>query len=80
MGVQIINPDIFNHFPAKEKFSIIDAYLYILKNDGLINGMNSSAYFWHDLGTPQSLDGTEIIVLFPLSRYIHQSLSEDCAC
>jgi NDP-sugar pyrophosphorylase family protein len=59
MGIQILSPEIFDYFPAAEKFSIIEAYLNILKNGGNIIGNNCSAGFWFDLGTSRRIKSAE---------------------
>ena len=51
MGIQIMSPMIFNHFPEKEKFSIIDVYLNIIAKGGVITGLDAGETFWFDLGT-----------------------------
>jgi NDP-sugar pyrophosphorylase family protein len=59
MGVQILNPEIFSFLPLEKKFSIIEAYLKIIKNSGKIMGKNYSSTYWFDLGTKQRIETAE---------------------
>ncbi len=59
MGIQIISPQIFEHFPHKDKFSLIEAYLSVLEKGGRINGYDASACDWFDLGTAQRIKEAE---------------------
>ena len=59
MGIQIISPLIFDYFPEKEIFSIIEAYLHILEKGGHISGMDYSGDYWFDLGTPERIKEAE---------------------
>ncbi len=62
MGIQIICPEIFNHFPEKEIFSIIDLYLNIIKKGGMITGLNAGEAFWYDLGTMERIREAEALL------------------
>lgn len=52
-GVHIISPAIFSMMPESKRFSIIDLYLALAKNN-LIQAYPHDAGIWMDIGTPAS--------------------------
>jgi len=50
-GIHIISPNIFNLISEKGKFSIIELYLRLAK-DNIIMGYEDISDFWLDLGKP----------------------------
>lgn len=54
-GIHVISPEIFNLFEEIGKFSIIDTYLRLAKNN-FIYGHLQTGCTWFDLGKPEQLD------------------------
>lgn len=54
MGIHIISPKVFKLFPEKEKFSIVDFYLGIAKENKLM-GFQADKFSWIDCGRPENL-------------------------
>ncbi len=54
-GIHVIDPSIINYFPAEEKFSIIDAYLGIAKQQSIYGFFEDQSY-WFDIGDPEKLE------------------------
>lgn len=57
-GVHIIDPNIFKYFPDVDKFSIIDFYLQVSKEENII-GFNHNKDFWFDVGSAEKLNEAE---------------------
>ena len=57
-GIQIINPEIFKHFQEKDKFSLVELYLSVAKNEKIL-GFIHQEDFWLDLGKRESLAEAE---------------------
>ncbi|MBC8321433.1 MAG: NTP transferase domain-containing protein [Bacteroidetes bacterium] len=62
-GIYIIEPEFIDHITLKGKFSIIDAWLEIVKNNtyspvrtGIISGYIDKSEIWHDLGTIEKIN------------------------
>lgn len=55
-GIQIMSPKIFDFFPNKDVFSIIDVYLTASKHE-LIKGYLHNYSFWQDVGKIEDLNG-----------------------
>lgn len=53
-GVQIVSPELFEHFPSANRFSLIELYLSAAST-GRITGYIHDEDEWHDLGTPESI-------------------------
>jgi len=54
MGIHVISPKIFKHFPIKEKFSIVDFYLNNAINNKIL-GYQADKFDWIDCGRPENL-------------------------
>ena len=54
-GIHIVQPEIFNLMPEKDKFSIIDLYLELSKTQK-INGYFDNSELWMDVGKPEELE------------------------
>lgn len=59
-GIQIIDSKIFNYFPNKDIFSLVDLYLTAAENDK-IAAHNHSKDKWLDLGKKENLDRARIL-------------------
>ncbi|MBT8378114.1 MAG: nucleotidyltransferase family protein [Ignavibacteria bacterium] len=59
-GIQIINPKIFNYFPQKDVFSLVDFYLSAATEDK-IDCCNHSGGKFLDLGKKESLQEAEVL-------------------
>lgn len=55
MGIHIISPELFGHFPAEERFSIVEFYLQLSAAGHSIGGFRGDDYDWLDVGKPQQL-------------------------
>ncbi|MEG8990749.1 nucleotidyltransferase family protein [Ignavibacteria bacterium 4148-Me] len=60
-GIHIVNPDIFNHFPRDDVFSIIDFYLAVAV-EKRITFYDHSKNFFFDLGKKENLQQAEIFL------------------
>lgn len=67
-GIHVISPEIFNKTEEIGKFSIIDTYLSLAKNNTIF-GHLQPACTWFDLGKPEQLD----VVSRFLENYIEYS-------
>jgi NDP-sugar pyrophosphorylase family protein len=54
-GIHVLNPEIFQHFPKQRKFSVIEAYLNIAKQE-YIFGFQDEQSFWFDVGNLEKLE------------------------
>jgi NDP-sugar pyrophosphorylase family protein len=59
MGVHVLSPRIFSKFYAKEKFSIIDAYINLAEKNEHIGAFRADSCFWMDLGRPERINKAE---------------------
>ena len=55
MGIHIISPEIFNHLPEENAFSIVQAYLDLSAKGKRIYGFPADAYKWIDAGRTEHL-------------------------
>ncbi len=55
MGVHALSTEIFNYFPAKNIFSLIEFYLNVAEEGKKIVGFPAQDCRWLDVGKPQSL-------------------------
>jgi len=62
MGIHIISPPIFRFLSQEGAFSIISAYLNLLKDDLQINSFTADDYSWTDVGSPQNLTSAAYLV------------------
>jgi len=53
-GVHVLDPNIFNHFPAENVFSIIPIYLQAAQAEPIL-GMVLNEGYWMDVGKPKQL-------------------------
>lgn len=53
-GVQIVSPELFDHFPHSDRFSLIELYLQAASS-GRIKGVIHDTDEWYDLGTPENI-------------------------
>lgn len=58
-GIHVLEPQIFAHIPGGCFYSIIDAYLEMLKGNERVFGYVMSGY-WMDLGTPERYRKTHL--------------------
>lgn len=62
-GTHMLSPEIFQYFPVKEKFRIIDElYAPLVLSDQLIMGIEQKG-FYADIGSPQSLFNVNMAIL-----------------
>ncbi len=54
-GIQILDPKIFEFMPAKNKFSVIELYLNLAKENTILGYLDTQD-FWLDLGRPEHLN------------------------
>lgn len=54
-GVQLVSPRIFDHLPAKDAFSIIEAYENGIRTGETVIGRATRSGRWNDAGTPDRL-------------------------
>jgi NDP-sugar pyrophosphorylase family protein len=59
MGIHVLSPRIFSKLLAKEKFSIIDAYISLAENSEHITAFHAETCFWMDLGKPERINMAE---------------------
>lgn len=54
-GIHVISPRIFDLLTEEGIFSIIPAYLRLAAQGEKISGFRSDAFYWRDLGKPESI-------------------------
>jgi NDP-sugar pyrophosphorylase family protein len=59
MGIQVLSPEIFAHFPRESKFSLVDAYLGIAAKNLPVYGLDCGDTRWMDVGKPEALEQAE---------------------
>ncbi len=59
MGIHIISPDIFGLFPEEDFFSIIKAYMDIIKKGKKIIAYRGDRFFWFDIGKHKMIKEAE---------------------
>ncbi len=52
-GIQILDPVVFEHIPAKRFTSSIALYQKLIQNGKGVRGYNSKNLYWIDIGTPE---------------------------
>jgi NDP-sugar pyrophosphorylase family protein len=57
-GIHIISPTLFNHNKRDGKFSIVQTYLELSKNNSII-GYQHDKNYWFDIGSCEKLDVAE---------------------
>ncbi|MGM0643655.1 MAG: sugar phosphate nucleotidyltransferase [Thermodesulfobacteriota bacterium] len=50
-GIQVLSPEIFDHMPAKAKFSSIELYEKIIREGGSVKAYLAPRFYWEDIGT-----------------------------
>lgn len=55
MGIHVLSPEIFSHFPPDNIFPIIKAYLDLAKKGHKIVGYRNDEDYWIDLGKKENL-------------------------
>ncbi len=63
MGIHILSPEIFPLLPGENIFSIIRAYLDLVKMGHMIIGYRKDEDFWVDLGRKENLQKAEDYIL-----------------
>lgn len=58
-GVQVISPGLLSMMTEQGVFSIIDTYVRLAARGQKIPGFRADAYYWRDLGKPESLKDAE---------------------
>ncbi|MFP4449077.1 MAG: NDP-sugar synthase [Bacteroidales bacterium] len=53
-GIHVLDPYVFQFFPGKKKFSIIDFYLNLIKSHRIYGFIDHNSY-WFDIGTIEKL-------------------------
>jgi len=59
MGIHIISPDIFDLLPKESCFSIIDAYLKLVRGGQKIFAYRGDRFYWFDVGRLEKLSEAE---------------------
>lgn len=62
MGIHIISAKIFDYFPAKDIFSIIEFYLDLAGDRHTIKGFPADQYQWIDMGKKEDLKQAEALL------------------
>jgi aminoglycoside/choline kinase family phosphotransferase/dTDP-glucose pyrophosphorylase len=52
-GIQVLNKDILDYIPKGSFYSIIDAYINLMKSGGKIKAFFATKSYWKDIGTPE---------------------------
>ena len=58
-GIHVVSPRIFDGLSEIGAFSIVDAYLRLATEGEPIAAFRADAYYWRDLGKPESLAAAE---------------------
>lgn len=58
-GIHVVSPRIFDRLNESGAFSIINAYLRLAAEGEPISAFRADAYYWRDLGKPESLAAAE---------------------
>jgi len=61
-GIQVLSPQIYDHFPDKKKFSSIEVYQGLCKQKQII-AFVAKNIFWSDMGTIDSYSKTSLLEL-----------------
>ncbi len=69
MGMHMISPEIFDFFPEKDIFSIIDLYLELAADERIIKGFPADHYQWVDMGKKTDLKEAERLLAKPGNRF-----------
>jgi len=59
-GVHVMTPALVDRLPGTGAFSIIDAYLALVRRGAKIVGFPADEYGWQDVGTPERLASTRL--------------------
>ncbi|TFH01189.1 MAG: nucleotidyltransferase family protein [Calditrichales bacterium] len=62
LGIHVISPEIFSHFPKESRFSIIEFYLSMAKETDRITAYDCNPEFWLDLGRKENFTDAEKFV------------------
>jgi NDP-sugar pyrophosphorylase family protein len=54
-GIHVISPRFLSMMTGENAFSIIDCYLQAAAHDEAIVAFRADAWYWRDLGSPDSL-------------------------
>jgi NDP-sugar pyrophosphorylase family protein len=54
-GIQVLSPRFLSMMTEESSFSIISSYLHLAGKGEAILGFRADAYYWRDLGKPESL-------------------------
>ena len=57
-GISVLSPEVFEQFPDKEIFSLIELFLNLSKNKNIIAFEDNRSY-WFDVGTVEKLKAAE---------------------
>ncbi|MCD4722058.1 MAG: phosphotransferase [Desulfobacula sp.] len=61
-GIQVLSPQIYDHFPDKRIFSSIEVYQSLCKKKQ-VNAFVAKNIFWSDMGTKESYSKTSLLEL-----------------
>ena len=59
-GIQVISTSIFDMIKEEGVFSIMEAYLRIAREIGLISGFEDKSPYWYDIGSHEKLSAARI--------------------
>jgi NDP-sugar pyrophosphorylase family protein len=59
-GVHVIDPKLLHSLTETGAFSIIDSYLRLTSRGESIGSFSADAYYWRDLGNPESISAAEV--------------------
>ena len=59
-GIQVLSHAVLNDIPFEGKFSLIDLYLYLAKNN-VIRGYDHTGNVFIDVGKPESIEKAEYL-------------------
>ncbi|WP_457552450.1 sugar phosphate nucleotidyltransferase [Desulfobacula sp.] len=75
-GIQVLSPQIYDYFPDKEIFSIIDVYQQ-LSHRKQIKAFIEKNIYWSDIGTKESYSMTSLLELAASQFHIDQNRIKD---
>jgi NDP-sugar pyrophosphorylase family protein len=55
-GIMIFGKEFFDFMPDKDKFSVIDVFVGMVRQGKKVNVINSGTKYWRDMGTPERLE------------------------
>ena len=59
-GIHILSPQLLTMLPDAHAFPLIPAYLDAVAQGARIHGFDAGAYYWRDLGRPDSIAQAEL--------------------